>query len=626
MLFVVINSNTKHNPLYINTFMHDSELFYNANGNLEGYGVVFPDGADELSAHLWLYKHSEVPEGSGVGERGTRWHHFKWCADLLWNLSTSPRKVIWNPWTDKMIKAMIYNDYVGLAGCGSSGKSDSAAVFAIVEYLSYPMGTLVLITSTTIKDAQKRVWKSVAQLWNSLDSPPGYMIQSKAMIAGIDKSGAKSVSTGLQIVAAQKGQDENKMEMAGQKAECLILVADELPELTMGVLRTAYANLSVGSTGIIRPDGSARETPFKMVAMGNPSTYTDPFGQFCEPVDGWKSVTESDWEWSTSRGICLRFDASQSPNIKANKRIYSWMPTQDIIDKAKNDFGENSRIFYRMYKGFWFADSDMETIYNESEIVQAGAHRAYEGKDIIYETGFAGADPAFSAGGDRFPIVYGRVFDRGHKPSVIQIDGIHLLKEDVTDSTTPRSHCMVRQMRDFCNKKNIPPSHLGYDITGAGAPFRDVVISEWSSLPYGINFGGKASDLAVNPTDQRKSSEVYANRVSELWVRAKGMIREGLIYGLTPDIVEELVQRRWHAQATKLLKVESKIDMKKRTGQSPDLCDALMCMLEAVVYNGVVSQIETKNLDTRSNPIWDRNMAIHDIEGESIDLDFGEWG
>ena len=48
--------------------MHDSELFYNANGNLEGYGVVFPDGADELSAHLWLYKHSEVPEGSGVGE------------------------------------------------------------------------------------------------------------------------------------------------------------------------------------------------------------------------------------------------------------------------------------------------------------------------------------------------------------------------------------------------------------------------------------------------------------------------------------------------------------------------------------------------------------------------------
>ena len=607
--------------------MHDNEFYFDQSDQLNGYGVTFPDGTDELSAHLWLYKHSEEPEGTGVGERGSRWHHFKWCADLLWNLSLSPRKVIWNPWTDKMLKAMINNDYVGLAGCGSSGKSDSAAVFAIIEYLSYPMGTLVLITSTTIKDAQKRVWKSVAQLWNALKDPPGYMIQSKAMIAGIDKSGKKSIATGLQIVAAQKGQDEDKMEMAGQKAECLILIADELPELSMGVLRTAYSNLSVGSVGIPRPDGTTRETPFKLIAMGNPSTYSDPFGRFCEPKAGWKSVTEDDWEWETSRGICLRFDASQSPNILAGERIYPWMPTQKTIDQAKHDFNEKSRIFYRMYKGFWFADADTETIYSESEIIQMDAHKDYKGTDIESEVAFAGADPAFSAGGDRFPIVYGRVFYRGEKDPVIQIDGIHLLKEDVTDSSVPRSHAMVRQMRDFCISKNISPSHIGYDMTGAGLPFRDVVISEWSSLPLGINFGGKASDLAVSPIDKRKSSEVYGNRVSELWVRAKGMIREGLIYGLNAEIVEELVQRRWHAQSSRLLKVESKVDMKQRTGQSPDICDAMMCMLETIVYNGVVSQIETRNLDLRASPIWENNMMMHDIEGQSdIDLDFGEWG
>ena len=66
--------------------------------------------------------------------------------------------------------------------------------------------------------------------------------------------------------------------------------------------------------------------------------------------------------------------------------------------------------------------------------------------------------------------------------------------------------------------------------------------------------------------------------------------------------------------------------MKKRTGQSPDLVDALMCMLETIVYNGVVSQIEMNNLEMRSSPVWENNMVMHDVEGASeIDLDFGGW-
>lgn len=951
---------------------HDSEVVENSNGSISAYGMEWPYDTDELTIHLWCYKHDERSEGSGKGERGTRWHHFKWCVDLLWNLSNSPRKVVWNPWSDKMFNGMIDYDYIGIAGCGScvsgdtkmldpitnesptikelcdqnkrptvmtlhgpvkadvpylkgrdrlyefeledgskikctakhrflvegswmeadqvevgsavfgydsihqettsdddllnlqpdvprwmqkpedyrgdyfayyrlcgeqlrlaresalesplqqadarkcsgyasshsgdscgvlgcnhpyqsislstdsashlcshpqsytlsqshyslgtsshenplsqqssqsqqennllwtsleqvpysshtlsdldslrgsstlspngtdrytldrwtdltphglascscvdpkdlspsscvaatppsldnltylnvglskvvskrdvgvedyydlnvpvehhyfangyvnhnSGKSDSAAVFAIVEYLAYPIGTLVLITSTTIKDAQKRVWKSVAELWNSLDDPPGFMIQSKAMIAGIGKNGEKTVATGLQIVAAQKGTDENKMEMAGQKAECLILIADELPELTHGVLRTAFANLSQGSTGIVRPDGTNRETPFKMIAMGNPSTYTDPFGKFCEPQKGWKNITEQDWEWETSRGICMRFDASESPNIKAGKRIYPWMPTLDIINKARQDFGEKSRIFFRMYKGFWFPDGDTDTIYSESEIIKSDAHKDYEGDDVVNEIAYAGADPAFSSGGDRFPIVYGRILERsGGKESIVQVDGVHFLKEDITDTTTPRSHDMARQMRDFCASKNIHPSNLGYDITGAGLPFRDVVVAEWSSLPLGIKFGGSPSTLPVSMVDPRKSSEVYANRVSELWVRGAGLIREGLIHGLSNEMIEEMIQRRWDKNNHgRFLKVESKSDMKMRTGQSPDICDALFCMLETIVHNGAMTQFETSIMDDRITPTWEKNIDVHSIgDADSYDLDYSDW-
>ena len=83
------------------------------------------------------------------------------------------------------------------------------------------------------------------------------------------------------------------------------------------------------------------------------------------------------------------------------------------------------------------------------------------------------------------------------------------LEDAIEDENIPRSHAMVKQLEDICRKHNIAPSHFGYDGTGAGVTFADVVAREWSTLPIDVQFGGAPSNLNAGINDQRSSKDVY---------------------------------------------------------------------------------------------------------------------
>ena len=102
----------------------------------KAWGMEFPASVSKLERHLWRYAHDKRSPEAGGPDEEEKWLAFKACVDLLWNCEGSTRRVIWNDWTEQMLRAMVKYRYVGLAGCGSSGKSDSAAVFALVEWLA----------------------------------------------------------------------------------------------------------------------------------------------------------------------------------------------------------------------------------------------------------------------------------------------------------------------------------------------------------------------------------------------------------------------------------------------------------------------------------------------------------
>ena len=57
------------------------------------------------------------------------------------------------------------------------------------------------------------------------------------------------------------------------------------------------------------------------------------------------------------------------------------------------------------------------------------------------------------------------------------------------------------------------------DSTGAGAPFCDVLSNEGDGFDQilRVSFGGKASDKRVSENSKLIGTELYINRVSELW-------------------------------------------------------------------------------------------------------------
>lgn len=589
------------------------------------YGKNFPEGVTNLDIELWCYAHDDRAEG----ERGrlTKFEHFKNAVDLLWNYDGSTRKIVWNEWTERMLKGMIYNKFTGLAGAGSSGKSDAAAVFAIVDYLSAPSYRMWLVCSTTLAGARGRIWKSVTELWNALEAKwerdgsafPGKMVQSKGRIVGIDETGRYSEAVGIWLIAAGKDDEgEADKKLKGLKAPSggqLGLIADEFSDLGMCVYTAMVGNMS--------------STPgFKGIGMANPGSKLTPFGKFVEPEAGWNSLSVGMQEWKTKFGICLSFDAHSSPRILTPDKesypdgpngaprhaLYNWMPSQQYIDQAAKAFGEDSLEYWAQIRGMFCPTGAERTVWSELELLNAMEPVPRDKWDSPPTKMCAAMDPSFVTGGDRSPIMWAE-FGTVGGVKTMNFLGSRIIAEAAGTSTSDDgeeiqiavSENAINQFREHCAFHQIPPRCAGFDATGGGVVFGQWLHTKWSHAVHGIRFGEKPVDRradSVNP------SLIYKNRVTQLWVQPKAMVRAGQIKGLPQDVVEELCQRKWHPKnhTGSVTCVEEKPDMKKRTGKSPDLADTFCILIEVAILNGFLDVIEIRRDDRRIHQQWKTNV------------------
>lgn len=227
-----------------------------------------------------------------------------------------------------MLKAACEGKYIGIAGSRSSGKSLTFALWGIVNFLAAPNETKVIITSTSLKDSRGRIWGDVEAYWQAAAAVmggeaalPGELVSSQGLIRQ-RSNGQQSDKYGLVLIAGEKSREKESIgKLIGFKANRMILIADEMPELSESLIIAAESNLSANAE-------------FQFIGLGNPASYYDPFGMLCEPIDGWASINDSMEEWQTKRGICLRFDGERSPNILAGQNLYPWMFTHAKLQEA----------------------------------------------------------------------------------------------------------------------------------------------------------------------------------------------------------------------------------------------------------------------------------------------------
>ena len=531
---------------------------------IERYGRKWPEGADALNIELACFRYGRTVEQGGLGKAA----HFKNVVNVLWH-PASPKPWSWHPWADQMLDAACRTNYLAVAGCASSGKTDFFSVWSIVNFLCAPMETMVLVTSTSLKESRKRIWGSIREYWQAVPGLPGKLVDSVGQIRFEDGEGnALSDKAGITLVAAERKREKEAIgKLIGLKQKRVFLIADELPELSEAILQAAYSNLSSNPY-------------FQLVGLGNPNSYYDAFGVFAQPKSGWATISVNDEEWETERGICIHLDGTKSPNVLAGKNLYPWMITDEKLEDARSKFGEKSIAFWRMFRGFWSPSGSEDAAYSEADIVRSKADSPPVW--LAPPTPVAALDPSFTNGGDRSILYFGYVgIDANTKLRTVCFDRFEHLVEDV-GSQEPRAYQIVRQFRSLCEIEGIGPRNAAYDATGAGNPFGDVVDALWSREVLRIQFGGKASKMPVSLTDRTPCDERYSNRVSELWFATKELMRTGQVRGVSKELAREMCERKYSTDKGSgvRLRIEPKTEMKDRTGKSPDVADAAFILVE----------------------------------------------
>lgn len=540
----------------------------------EKYGLRFPASWSALDIELYCFKTGRTVDQGGLGKA----EHFWKVVAILWGpknpVGNRVKIFIRNSWSEAMIEEACEHRYIGIGGPASCSKSETFALWILVNYLSDPRNVLAIVLSTSLKEARKRIWGYLVNFVRAIPAPglPLKVVDSQGIIRYTTPLWTASDTSCIALIAAERKQEKEAIgKLIGMHNNLVVVVADELSELTDSINEYAL------------PGGNLTSNPkYQYIGLSNPNGYYDPFSKIWKPKAGWLSITVDSFRWETEYGIALHFDAMKSPNVLAGKIVYplpgvpgaSFLPTLEKIEDAmKAEGGENSPRFWRMMRGFPCPSGHEDSIYTESDVVKYKGDSPAIWNDMP-TIRVAALDPGFTNGGDRSIAYLGTIGTT--------TDGIRTLcfdewKEMVVDATrTDHSAQVAVLFRDYCVANNVAPQNAAVDATGGGEPFCDILNMIWSSAILRVRFGGKASDLPVSLTDPRLGFERYYNRVTEIWYSGRELLRQGQLKGLNPAQVREMAERKYGTTgAEKRIYAESKEDMKLRTGgKSPDIADA----------------------------------------------------
>lgn len=548
------------------------------------------------------------------------YYHFTRAIQLIW-----PEN-IFHKWNELIIEKYLEYLTIGIIGPASSGKTNTAAILALTDYYIYPSSTTVICCSTTKERLEDRIFGEIKNLHRrARERVPwidGCLIEGRQRIITDSRNEAsegRDFRNGVVGVPCKKGGEYVGMgDFAGLKNKRVRLFGDEL-SLLPRIFVDAISNLDKN------PD-------FKAVGLGNPKDTTDALGVFCEPaahLGGWDGgidqtpVTKS-WETRRPRGVCIQLPGTDSPNLDGKLGIP--LITQEQIDRDVEFYGRDSLWFTMMDQGMMPKGQGSRRIitrqlclkhqaleepnWKDSNRIRIGfldaAYRGVGGDRCIFgelQIGEEVAEPDPSA------IVTNLISQQPYATpgrQLIALIGTVLVPIKPGVDELPEDQ-IVDFVRTQCAERNIDPSNFFFDA-GMRTSLVSAFARKWSNQVMPIDCGGRPTERQVSADITVKCCDYYSKFITEMWYSVRMAIEARQFRGMTEDVMNEGCMREWKMVGANKIEVETKEEMKEKTGRSPDLFDALAVGVEGARQRGFIIRRLRNPSQARRDEAWKREL------------------
>lgn len=574
----------------------------------EYYGKLVPRIMPEIDREMffiarggrWKPAKSNRVVGNGLC------FHFKAAIKLLWP------EIHQHRWFLLFLEEWLTHDYVGVLGPRNSGKSFNATICHLIDYYANPTSTTTLVCSTTKERLEDRIWGEIKKYHRIAHSRwencPGHLIEGRQRIVTDDRDEAsegRDFRNGLIGVPVLKGSAAVGIgTFQGIKNKRVRLCGDELAALPKTFI-DAIATLDI-------------QGEFKVTGMGNPAQTTDALGILCEPhvtLGGWEGGIDQTpktktWKTRFEGGICIQYPGSDSPNMdvpEGEAPPYPFLMTRETLLRDAQTWGKDDWHYTMFDEGRMPHGQGSRRVITRQLCLKQHAMEepVWLNSDLTYITAL---DAAYRAvGGDRCVLMRLAFGQESFEP----LTGTEFVESFISQKQEENRHKIILAVLDmmvipiaanemeapedqivmFVKAKhqawNLPPDSLYYDA-GMRTSLVTSFARNWSAKVNSIDFGGKPSQRPVSRDIEISCRDYYANFVTELWYSTRLAIEAGQVRGMMEDLVQEGCAREWTNVGANKIKVETKDEMKLKSGRSPDLYDCFACGIEGARQKGFV--------------------------------------
>jgi hypothetical protein len=154
-----------------------------------------------------------------------------------------------------------------------------------------------------------------------------------------------------------------------------------------------------------------------------------------------------------------------------------------------------------------------------------------------------------------------------------------------------------------CAEANIPPENFFFD-SGMRTSLVQAFSRVWSANIMSVDCGGKPTERKVSHDIDVKCCDYYSKFITELWYSVRLIIEARQFRGMTEDVMMEFASREWGMVGANKIEVEPKDEMKKKTGRSPDLADAVAVGVYGAITRGFTIRRLDNPKQTRIDHRW----------------------